>query len=127
MIRRPAIDPRPRRRVRSLLRLRLPEQPRTPKSAARQGSGESASFVRQYTPPRPSRAAKIPPLSSVRPTRGVRLTGRMADPSRDQEKAEERSSPSAHVVYEAIRKEGRHELERKSSSLAWSGLAAGMS
>src|SRR3954453_5957239 len=45
----------------------------------------------------------------------------------DREEAEERSSPSAHVVYEAIRKEGRHELERKSSSLAWSGLAAGMS
>jgi formate/nitrite transporter FocA (FNT family) len=45
----------------------------------------------------------------------------------DQKEAEERSSPSAHVVYEAIRKEGRHELERKSSSLAWSGLAAGMS
>src|SRR4051794_39640626 len=43
------------------------------------------------------------------------------------QKAEEHSSPSAHVVYEAIRREGRHELERKSSSLAWSGLAAGMS
>src|SRR4051812_40522238 len=45
----------------------------------------------------------------------------------DHEEAKERSSPSAHVVYEAIRKEGRHELERKPSSLAWSGLAAGMS
>jgi formate/nitrite transporter FocA (FNT family) len=44
----------------------------------------------------------------------------------DQE-AEEKSAPSAHVVYEAIRKEGRHELERKTSSLAWSGLAAGLS
>ncbi|MFN2542685.1 MAG: formate/nitrite transporter family protein [Chthoniobacterales bacterium] len=41
--------------------------------------------------------------------------------------AEEKSAPSAQVVYEAIRKEGRHELERTSSSLAWSGLAAGMS
>ena len=45
----------------------------------------------------------------------------------DHEEAEQRTSPSAHVVYEAIRKEGRHELERKSSSLAWSALAAGMS
>ncbi len=45
----------------------------------------------------------------------------------DKEEAEERSSPSAHIVYEAIRQEGRHELERKVSSLAWSGLAAGMS
>lgn len=43
----------------------------------------------------------------------------------DQE--EEKSAPSAHVVYEAIRIEGRHELERKTSSLAWSGLAAGLS
>src|SRR3954468_20318659 len=41
--------------------------------------------------------------------------------------AEEKSAPSAHVVYEAIRIEGRHELERKNSSLAWSGLAAGLS
>src|SRR5437763_15507119 len=46
---------------------------------------------------------------------------------RVDEKAEEKTSPSAHVVYEAIRMEGRHELERKVSSLAWSGLAAGMS
>jgi formate/nitrite transporter FocA (FNT family) len=46
---------------------------------------------------------------------------------RDKQEAEERSSPSAHVVYEAIRREGRHELERKASALAWSGLAAGMS
>jgi formate/nitrite transporter FocA (FNT family) len=43
------------------------------------------------------------------------------------DEAEERSAPSAHVVYEAIRKEGRHELERRVSSLAWSGLAAGLS
>src|SRR5689334_16269380 len=50
-------------------------------------------------------------------------------PERDEvdQEAEEKSAPSAHVVYEAIRKEGRHELERKTSSLAWSGLAAGMS
>jgi formate/nitrite transporter FocA (FNT family) len=43
------------------------------------------------------------------------------------DEAEEKSAPSAHVVYEAIRKEGRHELERCTSSLAWSGLAAGLS
>jgi formate-nitrite transporter family protein len=51
----------------------------------------------------------------------------MSDPEKDKEEAEEKSSPTAHVVYEAIRQEGRHELERKVSSLAWSGLAAGMS
>jgi formate/nitrite transporter FocA (FNT family) len=46
---------------------------------------------------------------------------------RDREEAEEKSAPTAHVVYEAIRLEGRHEMERKVSSLAWSALAAGMS
>jgi formate-nitrite transporter family protein len=51
----------------------------------------------------------------------------MSDPEKDKEEAEEKSSPTAQVVYEAIRHEGRHELERKVSSLAWSGLAAGMS
>ena len=51
----------------------------------------------------------------------------MTDSEQDRNEAEEKSSPSAHVVYEAIRIEGRHELERKVSSLAWSGLAAGMS
>jgi formate/nitrite transporter FocA (FNT family) len=51
----------------------------------------------------------------------------MANAEQEQDKAEEKTSPSAHVVYEAIRIEGRHELERKTSSLAWSGLAAGMS
>ena len=41
--------------------------------------------------------------------------------------AEERTAPSGSVVYEAISKEGVDELERPSSALAWSGLAAGMS
>src|SRR3954470_18860042 len=46
---------------------------------------------------------------------------------REEKEAEQKSAPSAHVIYEAIRIEGRHELERQSSSLAWSGLAAGLS
>ena len=44
-----------------------------------------------------------------------------------KEEAEERTSPSGSVVYEAISKEGVDELNRPSSALAWSGLAAGMS
>jgi formate/nitrite transporter FocA (FNT family) len=48
----------------------------------------------------------------------------MAD---EQEDGEERTSPSGKVVYEAIFKEGSDELERSSSALAWSGLAAGLS
>ncbi|HET6528691.1 MAG TPA: formate/nitrite transporter family protein [Balneolaceae bacterium] len=41
--------------------------------------------------------------------------------------AEERTSPKALVIFEAIRREGKQELERPPSSLAWSGLAAGLS
>ena len=41
--------------------------------------------------------------------------------------AEERRSPSGRVVYEAVLKEGDEELERPSSALFWSGLAAGLS
>jgi formate/nitrite transporter FocA (FNT family) len=40
--------------------------------------------------------------------------------------ADERSSPSAKVVHEAIRLEGTEELERPSHSIGWSGLAAGL-
>src|SRR5690349_18871699 len=45
----------------------------------------------------------------------------------EQKEVEERSAPSAQVVYGAIQKEGEEELERPSSALAWSGLAAGLS
>ena len=44
-----------------------------------------------------------------------------------QQEAAERSAPKALVIFEAIRSEGEHELERPASSLAWSGLAAGLS
>ena len=45
---------------------------------------------------------------------------------REVEEASERSSTTAKVVHEAIRLEGTEELERPSSSVAWSGLAAGL-
>src|SRR5215212_9003359 len=44
-----------------------------------------------------------------------------------EEEAEERSSPSGKIVYKAILKEGEDELQRSSSALFWSGLAAGLS
>lgn len=49
------------------------------------------------------------------------------DEKREQSEVQERSSPSGSVVYQAIRKEGESELERTTSALAWSGLAAGLS
>src|SRR3954470_326574 len=41
--------------------------------------------------------------------------------------AHKRASPSAAVVYEAIRTEGNDELARSTAALAWSGTAAGLS
>ncbi len=46
---------------------------------------------------------------------------------REWTEAEQRSSPSGAVIYRAVLKEGRDELERPSSALFWSGLAAGLS
>jgi len=46
---------------------------------------------------------------------------------RQQQEAEDRTSVSALVVHEAIRKDGDEELRRPVSALAWSGLAAGLS
>lgn len=51
----------------------------------------------------------------------------MADAEKQREEAEERSAPAGSVVYDAICGEGEDELERSSSALAWSGLAAGLS
>jgi len=44
-----------------------------------------------------------------------------------EEEVEQRSSPSGEIVYRAIHKEGDDELQRSTSALAWSGLAAGLS
>ena len=45
---------------------------------------------------------------------------------REIEEADKRSSTTAKVVHEAIRIEGTDELERPSRSVAWSGVAAGL-
>jgi formate-nitrite transporter family protein len=45
----------------------------------------------------------------------------------DREEASRRSALGVHVVHEAIRMEGDEELDRPTSALAWSSLAAGLS
>ena len=45
----------------------------------------------------------------------------------EKKQVEERTAIGAHVVYEAIRREGEEELQRAVSALAWSALAAGLS
>ena len=44
-----------------------------------------------------------------------------------EKEIEDRKSPPGEVVYEAVFREGEHELDRRNSALAWSGLAAGLS
>jgi formate/nitrite transporter FocA (FNT family) len=44
----------------------------------------------------------------------------------EKKEAKERTTISAAVVHEAVRKQGELELERAPSALAWSGLAAGL-
>src|SRR3982750_1060389 len=55
-----------------------------------------------------------------------RTTVRMAY-KHELAEAQELSAPTGAIVYHAVRKEGEDELERNTSALAWSGLAAGMS
>lgn len=45
----------------------------------------------------------------------------------EKKQVEERTAIGAHVVYEAIRREGEEELNRTVSALAWSAFAAGLS
>jgi formate/nitrite transporter FocA (FNT family) len=45
----------------------------------------------------------------------------------EAEEADERQSPSSRVVHEAILAEGLEELDRPSSALFWSAIAAGLS
>lgn len=50
-----------------------------------------------------------------------------AQEQHDEQDVQERVSPPGEVVYEAIYREGEHELRRGNRELAWSGLAAGLS
>ncbi len=44
----------------------------------------------------------------------------------DEEQVDDYSNVSASVIFEAIRREGEHELSRPASALWWSGVAAGL-
>jgi formate/nitrite transporter FocA (FNT family) len=46
---------------------------------------------------------------------------------REEEEVYQKSAASARVVYKAVEIEGEEELERSTSALAWSGVAAGLS
>ena len=46
---------------------------------------------------------------------------------KEKEQVDDKKQPRAQVLYEAIRREGEHELARSAAALIWSGLAAGLS
>ncbi len=56
---------------------------------------------------------------------GARATGLAA--RQQDEEVRHRSAPTGAVVYKAVFREGSDELERRTSALAWSGFAAGLS
>ena len=56
-----------------------------------------------------------------RPTQSGDVVPAMTE--RQEEEAESRTSVTALVVHEAIRKDGDEELNRPISALAWSGLS----
>jgi formate-nitrite transporter family protein len=51
----------------------------------------------------------------------------LTESEEEERQVEEATSMGAHIVHEAVRKEGEAELSRPSAALAWSGLAAGLS
>ena len=61
--------------------------------------------------------------SGAKPGAGPEAEAEVAE----EVEAEERASPSGRIVYKAILREGEEELERPTSALFWSGIAAGLS
>jgi formate-nitrite transporter family protein len=69
-------------------------------------------------------------LTSTTPTGSVSTQSAPHGPHlepQEEKEAEKRTTVSAAVMYEAVRRHGEFELERAPSALAWSGLAAGLS
>ncbi|MFL6333575.1 MAG: formate/nitrite transporter family protein [Pyrinomonadaceae bacterium] len=58
---------------------------------------------------------------------GQQNSGQPELSEQEQDEVEWRSAPRTEVVYEAVREEGENELRRSSATLAWDGLAAGLS
>ncbi|MDB6017389.1 MAG: Formate/nitrite transporter [Pedosphaera sp.] len=67
------------------------------------------------------------PDSSKTESAGSQPPPEVKQSEREEAQIQERTAISAHVVYEAILAEGRSELQRSTSALAFSGLAAGLS
>jgi formate/nitrite transporter FocA (FNT family) len=57
----------------------------------------------------------------------VRGAGETGEDDGEQQQVEKARSLDAKTTYEVVRQEGERELERSTSALSWSGLAAGLS
>ncbi|HEX7956191.1 MAG TPA: formate/nitrite transporter family protein [Pyrinomonadaceae bacterium] len=66
-------------------------------------------------------------LLDEKPSGGRRDDGRPELSEQERKQVERRSAPRTEVVYEAILEEGEGELGRAPATLAWDGLAAGLS
>jgi formate/nitrite transporter FocA (FNT family) len=62
-----------------------------------------------------------------RARQGAQESGQPQLTEEEHKDVERRSAPRTEVVYESIREEGETELRRAPSTLAWDGLAAGLS
>lgn len=67
------------------------------------------------------------PIGGVMSKEGEKSQRTVETSPEEEAQIEEATSIGAVVVHEAVRKEGETELQRPSSALAWSGVAAGLS
>jgi formate/nitrite transporter FocA (FNT family) len=86
----------------------------------------SAPFIPERQLLEPGSAKRVQPSMTDREQMVEQEKRKSPLSDREIEEADQRSSTSAKVVHEAIRLEGTEELERPSSSIAWSGIAAGL-
>jgi formate/nitrite transporter FocA (FNT family) len=78
----------------------------------------------------PAKAGTVPPPRRdgrrERQARGTIMANRGDGDGDDEKKAEAYEHVPSSVIFEAIRREGEHELSRRFSALWWSGVAAGL-
>jgi len=84
----------------------------------RVAASEPGKFSRRLANDMPAKVKKTVDPAEESPVVKTRI---------EEKQIQERVAIGAHVVHETIRREGREELKRSSSALAWSGLAAGLS
>jgi formate/nitrite transporter FocA (FNT family) len=83
--------------------------------------------VAQSSVARPSSPQERPPADERQQRAGTESQAESDKQQEQRDEVHELSAPKGAVVYGAVHLEGEDELARSTSSLAWSGLAAGLS